>query len=126
MSAPPPSRPATPGARPDLLPLPHRLPNRRQARRPYGRFAVALRASLGPPTPFRHVCPDAKKPNPRSPNTLDSPSSFRDDPDAATTRPTPGDHGKKKGQPARPHGLTGPTPSGMTSGNAGHGAFYIS
>src|SRR4051794_37230640 len=36
------------------------------------------------------------------------------DPDAATTRPPPGDHAKKKGQPARPHGLTGPTPSGMT------------
>src|SRR4051812_23852558 len=36
------------------------------------------------------------------------------DPDTATTRPTPGGHGKKKGQPARPHGLTGPTPSGMT------------
>src|SRR4051812_24763137 len=36
------------------------------------------------------------------------------DSDAAPTRPTPGDHGKKKGQPARPHGLTGPTPSGMT------------
>src|SRR3954447_19819492 len=41
------------------------------------------------------------------------------DPDTATTRPTPGGHGKKKGQPARPHGLTGPTPSGMTWGFVG-------
>src|SRR4051812_23582600 len=47
------------------------------------------------------------------------PSGPRLDPDAATTRPTPGGHGKERGQPARPHGLTGPTPSGMTCENVG-------
>src|SRR3954463_14507635 len=41
------------------------------------------------------------------------------DPDAATTRPTPGDHGQEKGQAARPHGVTGPTPSGMTCETVG-------
>src|SRR4051795_7976168 len=51
---------------------------------------------------------------PDMPGRFRQPFGPRLDPDAATARPTPGSHGKKKGQPARPHGLTGPTPSGMT------------
>src|SRR4051794_17743242 len=98
---------------PACPPAPNPEPGHAAARQPHPTHSRRSDADTDPDRLTEHASPDAGG---KATPLRGRPFGRALTPTPATTRPTPDGHGKKKGQPARPHGLTGPTPSGMTCG----------